>query len=469
MADYYDEIYDDPSSQLLAELEGAAKISPTIYDDEVRSSATPYNFTPVWGRFNNNQTGSHHSNARKDTSGDDYTNSKRDSQEHIDRVNKGHNNSTYYDYIDGEDEMFQQSQPSLRGGEAPHGTKTEPQDVVQDGERFGDRDVFVEEDEDEYGDAGQEIIQNDQSGSDAEDGASQMEDDDVEMENADKDARIGRIGLVGYVSRMGDIGGLRRAMSHVSDSPELGEETIKAEEPNGVMSDSEDPASERDEMDEDEQMEYEDEVDDNSEAQSDSDSKVRNENRESSHRTNEDHDNGNGHIRCTGQESAVPGSIPEPQPPVDEIKKQYKGDKNLHDKARAHCALRVDTLSGRGRYLVAVLDHRVEPKDVRKERDFLWIKGNEVCLTLSTYPLLEFVQQMTDMYCKNNTVETIWHTYQNATAEAEFDLWTHNEIPDRKDQLKELNFYYDKVVVFRARKKEDLSAKGFKNAPIVLD
>lgn len=70
---------------------------------------------------------------------------------------------------------------------------------------------------------------------------------------------------------------------------------------------------------------------------------------------------------------------------------------------------------------------------------------------------------------QNNTVETIWHTYQNATAEAEFDLWTHNEIPDRKDQLKELNFYYDKVVVFRARKKEDLAAKGFKNAPIVLD
>lgn len=385
MANLHDEIYDDPSSQLLAELEGAAKASPpTIDEDEVRRSATPYDFTPDQERLNNDQTGSHHSSVHKDKSGHDYTNKKRASQEHIDRVNEHHNNSIYYDYTDREDEMFPKYQSGLRGGEARLEIKSEPQDVVQDGERFGDRDVFVEEDED--GDAEQELIQNDEH-------ASQTEGDDVEMRNADEAVGTGRMAQIGYVSRMGDIRGVRRGMSHVSASPELGEDAIKAEEPNGVMSDSEGPASERDEMDDDEKMEDEDGDDeevtivkidesDNSEAQSESDSEARNEDRELSHSTNGDDGNGDGSIRGTGKGSAVLSSALEPQPPVEDIKKQYKGDKNLHDKAKAHCTLRVDSLSGRGRYLVAVLDHRVELKDVRKERDLLWIKANEVCPSL---------------------------------------------------------------------------------------
>jgi len=64
-----------------------------------------------------------------------------------------------------------------------------------------------------------------------------------------------------------------------------------------------------------------------------------------------------------------------------------------------------------------------------------------------------------------HTVETIWHTYQNATTEDTFRLFIHNENPEFEDVLEELDFYNDKVVVFRAMVK----ASGKEDQPIVID
>lgn len=63
-----------------------------------------------------------------------------------------------------------------------------------------------------------------------------------------------------------------------------------------------------------------------------------------------------------------------PNDPINQLTKEQKTDKILHDKAKTliPCAL------APGRYWVAVLIHTLTPKHARKEKDFLWIKANRV-------------------------------------------------------------------------------------------
>lgn len=62
---------------------------------------------------------------------------------------------------------------------------------------------------------------------------------------------------------------------------------------------------------------------------------------------------------------------------VPELSKEQKAYKALHQKAWNL----IPHKQAPARYWVAVLHHTVEPKDVRKEKDFLWIKANHVSVS----------------------------------------------------------------------------------------
>lgn len=74
-----------------------------------------------------------------------------------------------------------------------------------------------------------------------------------------------------------------------------------------------------------------------------------------------------------------------------------------------------------------------------------------------------------------STSETIWHCYQNSTAEDDFKLMIRGEVPEFEDVMEELDFYDDKFVVFQAVATDHaaaiaaLNGQGGKDAPIVLD
>jgi len=76
-------------------------------------------------------------------------------------------------------------------------------------------------------------------------------------------------------------------------------------------------------------------------------------------------------------------SHPTPILPVDEIVKQQKADKALHIKALGVLPHALPP----SRYWVAILHHTVAPRDVRKEKDFLWIKANRVRTVIEPFSL----------------------------------------------------------------------------------
>lgn len=86
------------------------------------------------------------------------------------------------------------------------------------------------------------------------------------------------------------------------------------------------------------------------------------------------------------------------------------------------------------------------------------VDGNGGCAFLSCAKVIQI-----------NTVETIWHTYQNATTESDFRLWCHGESPEFEDMVEELNFYNDNFVVFRAELGRAHQDHGGVDKPILID
>ncbi|KAI5239180.1 hypothetical protein E4T43_06906 [Aureobasidium subglaciale] len=115
--------------------------------------------------------------------------------------------------------------------------------------------------------------------------------------------------------------------------------------------------------------------------------------------------------------------------PFKAIKKKLakKEDKDLHNKA---VKLQPHHLPAH-RYWVAVLMHTVAPQKAKVEKDFVWLKG-----------------------WKNNTVETMWNEYRNVTTEEQHQILFCGKVPQFTDSLEDLDIFDDKLVVFRAAKKE---------------
>ncbi|GAB7344344.1 hypothetical protein MBLNU457_2207t1 [Dothideomycetes sp. NU457] len=102
---------------------------------------------------------------------------------------------------------------------------------------------------------------------------------------------------------------------------------------------------------------------------------------------------------------------------------EIREQKALHKKA---LALRPTMPANR--YCIGILNPRKLPKNVRKEDDFVWMKGH-----------------------KNITVNTVWHQYRQQTGEADnFELVIQGFTPKKELRMGELDFYNDKHVIFRA-------------------
>ncbi|GAB7355409.1 hypothetical protein MBLNU459_g5926t1 [Dothideomycetes sp. NU459] len=108
---------------------------------------------------------------------------------------------------------------------------------------------------------------------------------------------------------------------------------------------------------------------------------------------------------------------------LGDVSKAHKADWTLHRKA----AGLVPHSMPKHRYWIAVLMHDVLANNARKEKDFLWLKGNRL-----------------------NTVSTIWHQYSATRAEDKFHLRIHDKEPDFAKTMEELNFYKDNLIVFQA-------------------
>ena len=97
------------------------------------------------------------------------------------------------------------------------------------------------------------------------------------------------------------------------------------------------------------------------------------------------------------------------------------------------------TLDWPRRYWIAVLLEGKKPKNANSEKDFIWMKGN-----------------------KFSTVSTIWHKYQTTTMADPDDLvlMLGREHVEFKDEAQHLDYFADRLLVFRALKKNSPEAVG---------
>jgi len=143
---------------------------------------------------------------------------------------------------------------------------------------------------------------------------------------------------------------------------------------------------------------------------------------------------------------------------------------------REHNALHAKALSLRplmppNRYCIGILNPAKLPKNVRKEEDFLWMKGHGVCIAVSaichhipcsafivkTAPfarmrcLLPEAMTMVLTTLQGITVSTVWNQYRQQTGIVdEFDLVIQGFTPKMDMVMRELDFQDDKHVIFRA-------------------
>ncbi|KAI7208141.1 hypothetical protein KC333_g9240 [Hortaea werneckii] len=139
------------------------------------------------------------------------------------------------------------------------------------------------------------------------------------------------------------------------------------------------------------------------------------------------------------QNTAKPLSSPpiiekEPRPDKDEWRPR-KLHRKFHERAKA-CKPQLKLAEHR--YLIAVASPERDASRCKDEKHFVWMKGNRM-----------------------TTVETVWHEYRTAALIETFVLLLGNvEKVDFADQVQNLDYFNDKLILFRAVDPRDPEAKG---------
>ncbi|KAI7303349.1 hypothetical protein KC315_g15731 [Hortaea werneckii] len=124
----------------------------------------------------------------------------------------------------------------------------------------------------------------------------------------------------------------------------------------------------------------------------------------------------------------------EPRPDKDEWRPR-KLHRKLHERAKA-CKPQLKLAEHR--YLIAVASPERDASRCKDEKHFVWMKGNRM-----------------------TTVETVWHEYRTAALIETFVLLLGNvEKVDFADQVQNLDYFNDKLILFRAVDPRDPEAKG---------
>ena len=130
--------------------------------------------------------------------------------------------------------------------------------------------------------------------------------------------------------------------------------------------------------------------------------------------------------------SQPPG--PRPPNPDKDISLNLRRQKRFHDRA-------IDYIPrlplAKHRYWIGVLNVGVKAENFSKEKDFTWMKGNRL-----------------------TTVETVWNMYQQVTATDGIVLLLGFERVENKDRVEELDYFNDGKVIFRAVEGKEPGAEG---------
>ncbi|KAI7545298.1 hypothetical protein KC331_g6293 [Hortaea werneckii] len=146
-------------------------------------------------------------------------------------------------------------------------------------------------------------------------------------------------------------------------------------------------------------------------------------------------DANNKHSQNTARPCSSPPTIEkEPRPDKDEWRPR-KLHRKLHERAKA-CKPQLKLAEHR--YLIAVASPERDASRCKDEKHFVWMKGNRM-----------------------TTVETVWHEYRTAALIETFVLLLGNvEEVSFADQVQNLDYFNDKLILFRAVDPRDPEAKG---------
>ncbi|KAI6801071.1 hypothetical protein KC332_g16152 [Hortaea werneckii] len=124
----------------------------------------------------------------------------------------------------------------------------------------------------------------------------------------------------------------------------------------------------------------------------------------------------------------------EPRPDKDEWRPR-KLHRKLHERAKA-CKPQLKLAEHR--YLIAVASPERDAAKCKDEKHFVWMKGNRM-----------------------TTVQTVWHEYRTAALIENFVLLLGNvERVSFADQVQDLDYFNDKLILFRAVDPRHPEAKG---------
>ncbi|GAB1740139.1 hypothetical protein NU219Hw_g5056t1 [Hortaea werneckii] len=124
----------------------------------------------------------------------------------------------------------------------------------------------------------------------------------------------------------------------------------------------------------------------------------------------------------------------EPRPDKDEWRPR-KLHRKLHERAKA-CKPQLKLAEHR--YLIAVASPERDASRCKDEKHFVWMKGNRM-----------------------TTVETVWHEYRTAALIENFVLLLGNiERVSFTDQVQDLDYFNDRLILFRAVDPRDPEAEG---------
>ncbi|KAI7232696.1 hypothetical protein KC330_g5788 [Hortaea werneckii] len=143
----------------------------------------------------------------------------------------------------------------------------------------------------------------------------------------------------------------------------------------------------------------------------------------------------NKHSQSLAKSFSSPPTIEkEPRPDKDEWRPR-KLHRKLHERAKA-CKPQLKLAEHR--YLIAVASPERDASRCKDEKHFVWMKGNRM-----------------------TTVETVWHEYRTAALIETFVLLLGNvEEVSFADQVQNLDYFNDKLILFRAVDPRDPEAKG---------
>lgn len=135
-----------------------------------------------------------------------------------------------------------------------------------------------------------------------------------------------------------------------------------------------------------------------------------------------------------GSQSTIRGDLswlPDPERHMSKLLKLYR---RLHDQALAVIPHRP---LARHRYWIAVLEQGKSPNSATTEKSFTWMKGNRL-----------------------TTVETVWRTYSTSTASDDFVLLMGWDKVDWTEEMVELDYFNQKLIVFRCVHEKSEEAEG---------